>query len=406
MAICGFPSSAYAESSAIVPEPNKSPQFAPPNQAASPADGATATLYENLRQVWENCNRIKSTSIDVLSEGRNAPARRKWLDYDVSTLRDDLDGLKTYSSKITLPSSVSTAATSSWQTIQSKIARLDELVVSLANDVQTVKSPTDDSYPPHFWKPATELSRAAAELDSSLLGIFSLLNASLDQASQPAGSLAASAQAAQNETALVSGSGSSLKGYASAVAAETGIKQLDESTKRVSKACWGLFGELERWNLLYGQPPAGGIGDMFYGGGLTKEEVLSQYKYLPQFTFTNAPYVMLYSYRLPPRQNMLAYYTGNIGKLLNLIEADMNNMQFPADRKLAVAGPWEDSKKLFIDCRTKYLSLYNAVNNTSDERLKKNIREDQVALGQPVMDIYADMAKLRDALSDLNKLVQ
>jgi hypothetical protein len=115
---------------------------------------------------------------------------------------------------------------------------------------------------------------------------------------------------------------------------------------------------------------------------------------------------MLYSYRLPPRQNMLAYWTGKIGKLLNLIEADMNDMHFPADRKLAVAGPWEDTKKLFIDCRSKYLALYTAVNNTNDERLKKNIREDQVSLGQPVMDIYADMAKLRDALNDLSKLAE
>jgi hypothetical protein len=38
--------------------------------------------------------------------------------------------------------------------------------------------------------------------------------------------------------------------------------------------------------------------------------------------------------------------------------------------------------------------------------LAKNIREDQVLMGQPVMAIYSDMAKLRDALADLGKLLK
>lgn len=382
--------------------PSAAVQAVPASQSSAPA-GSTAAVYQDMKQLWENCSRIKATAIDLLSEGRNAAARKKWVDYYLSLLQEDLAGLKTASANLVIPANEAAAVDSQWKASQESIGKLSDLVAVLATELQKVKSPTDETYPPQFWKPASEVSQAAEKLDSSLLTIFSALDAGQDQSS-PAAS-AAIAKLTSQVHADAANRTAPLKGYAKAVAAETGIKHLDEASKRVAKACWGLFGELERWNLLYGQPPAGGIGDMLYGGGLTKQELYSQYKYLPQFTFTNAPYVMLYSYRLPPRQNMLAYHTTQIGKLLNLMDSDMNDLQIPADRQLALSGPWENAKEIFVDCRTKYLALYNAVNTTNNERLKKNIREDQVTLGQPVMAIYADMAKLRDALADIDKLL-
>jgi len=371
------------------------------SSSSSAADKSTGATYQDMRELWENCERIKSTSIDILAEGRNAPARKKWLDYYLSLLQNDLNTLKTASS--TLSVSQFAGLDAPWKSSQDDIAKLGELVDALAKDLQTVKSPTDDTYPAHYWKPASELKQGAEKLDASLLAIFSSLNTAIDQSNPDGKSTIANAAAQAADGALPK---EPLKGYATAVRAETGVKQLEDAAKQVSKSCWGLFGELERWNLLYGNPPAGGIPDGFYGGGLTKQEIMTEFKYLPQFTFTNPPYVMLYSYRLPPRQNMLAYHTTNIGKVLNMMEADLNDMKIPADRQLATAGPLDDAKRTFLDCRKNYLSLYNAVNNTDDKRLQKNIREDQLLMGQPVSSIYSDMAKLRDALADLGKLLK
>ncbi|MBX9685408.1 MAG: hypothetical protein K2X27_01825, partial [Candidatus Obscuribacterales bacterium] len=347
-----------------------------------------------------SCNHVKATCTDILNEGRNSPARKKWLDFYLSSLQDDMNSLKSASAAISSPAEASSSMPASWKDTHAAIQSLTELVASLALPVQAAKSPTDDTYPPRFWKPASELALAADKLDASLMSIFSVLDASLDQSSPDTLAQINSLASAPNASAAA------LQGHATAIAADTGVKQLADASKKVSKACYGLFGELERWNLLYGKPPAGGIGDMLYGGGLTQQEIYSQYKYLPQFTFTNAPYVMLYSYRLPPRQNMLAYHTAEIGKVLNLMESDLNEMQIPADRKLAMSGPLEDSKKLFLDARNKYLALLNLVNNTSDARLQQNIREDQVTIGEPVMAIYSDMSKMRDALLDIGKILK
>ncbi|MBX9718478.1 MAG: hypothetical protein K2X36_06500, partial [Microbacteriaceae bacterium] len=236
-------------------------------------------------------------------------------------------------------------------------------------------------------------------LDKALISVFSIMDKNVSQT-------APALKGAEVPTTSATSPREPLKGGTTMTDTSVGFKQVSDASSKISKACWGLFGELERWNLLYGKPPAGGIGDGFYGGGLTKQEVLSEYKYLPQFTFTNAPYVMLYSYRLPPRQNMLAYHTGKIGKLMNLMEQELNELQIPADRQQALAGPWEATKKLFVDSRNDYLALYNLVNNTTDERLAKNIRDDQTTFGQPIMGIYEDMAKMRDALDDIKKILQ
>ncbi len=369
-----------------------------------------ASAFANLRQLWEHNNHIKSTVLDILNEGRNSPARKKWVDYYASSLSADLKSLTDTQAKFALPQAFSSSLSSQWQSTQGIVNDLGSAVSKFNQAAQKVKAPTDQSYPPHFWGPAKEVKAAADNLDASIIAMFGALDQNLDQGASSSSAENSSAVAAAVQGAVPQTEGEAspqkLSGQASVIDAGSGFKQLSEASKQVGKACWGLFAELERWNMLYGNPPPQGIGSMLYGGGLTKEEVVSEYKYLPTFTFTSPPYLMLYSYRLPPRQNMLAYYTAKIGKLLNLIEADMNSIEIPQDRQEALAGPWENCKKLFLDCRSEYLDLYNKVNNTNDKRLKQNIREDQVAIGEPVMKIYSDMGKLQNTLADINKILK
>ncbi len=366
----------------------------------APATGAsTDAVYQDLRTMWDHCNNMKSTALDLLNEGRNAPSRQKWVAFYVSSAKDDLTILKNSAKALLIPDALKASFGSGWSDVQGSIAKLDELIPRLDSEAKGLKTPTDDKYPPVFWKTSSEFSKCADDLDKALISIFNALDASISKTGP-----SISSSSVPNTDG--SESDATLQGSARMVDEQVGFKKVGEASTKISKACWGLFGELERWNLLYGKPPAGGIPDGFYGGGLSSSEILSEYKYLPQFTFTNAPYVMLYSYRLPPRQNMLAYHTGQIGKLLNLMESELNDVQVPADRQMALAGPWDQTKKLFLDCRQNYLSLLNLVNNTTDDRLSKNIREDQITFGQPLMAIYGDMAKMRDSLNDIKKMIQ
>lgn len=363
---------------------------------------ANDSLFQNLRAFWEQCNNLRSTSQDLLNEGRNAPARKKWADYYLSTIQADVAELKKTANTLVFPDNLVSATSTTWKEAQATIQELDSSVADLNTDIQNLKSPTDDKYPATFWKPATRISDTADKLDKSLLAIYSIVEANVNQSQGKS--------ATNNQTSALNtdnaGKKEPLQGSATAMASNAGFKSIGDASTNISKACYGIFGELERWNLLYGKPPESGTADMFYGGGLTKEEIYSEYKYLPQFVFTNPSYVMRFSYRLPPRQNMLAYHTTQIGKLLNLMEAELNEVKNSADQEEIIAGPWEETKKLFLDSRQQYLALLDLVNNTSDARLRKNIREDQTTFGQPVMAIYSDMAKMRDSLSDINKLVQ
>lgn len=380
----------------------QAPNAAPTNvQAAALSTATTDTVFQDLRNLWDNCNRLKSTTMDIKNEGRNSPSRKKWMDYYLSNVKDDLAGIKSASAALHLPAPLAATVSSQWQDALNTIGQLDSQVAKLDAEVQNLKSPTDDKYPPAFWKPADELSQSAQKLDNVITALFSAADASLDQTNPANTALIADASHSQGSE---QSKAEPLKGQARMTEPNIGFKHISDASQHVSKACFSLFGELERWNLLYGKPPAGGIGDGFYGGGLTPSEVTSEYKYLPTFTFTNAPYVMLYSYRLPPRQNMLAYYTGQLGKLLNLMESELNDVQIPADRQQALSGPWNSVKQLFLDARAKYLDLYKQVNNTTDSRLQKNIREDQTSFGPPIMAIYSDMSKLRDSIDDLNKI--
>lgn len=364
-------------------------------------------LFHNLRTLWEQCNNLRSTSQDLLNEGRNAPARKKWADYYLSTIQADTTELKNIAAAFVFPADLASAASVPWQEAQATIKELDSVIANLNTDIQNLKSPTDDKYPATFWKPAERIADAASKLDKSILAIYGIIEANTKQNQDKLTTNNPAPQNKNNDADTKSGASQApLQGSAVAMASSAGFKSVGEASTKISKACYGIFGELERWNLLYGKPPENGIGDMFYGGGLTKQEIYSEYKYLPQFVFTNPSYVMRFSYRLPPRQNMLAYYTTQVGKLLNLMETELNEIKTVADQEEIIAGPWEETKKLFLDSRQQYLTLLNLVNNTSDARLRKNIREDQTTFGQPVMAIYSDMSKMRDSLNDINKMLQ
>src|SRR5438067_301862 len=64
--------------------------------------------YADLQEAWDNCFDIKTTCSDLLDEGRFAPARKKWVDYDVSLIQQSLENLKNAYEGTHLPSDVAT----------------------------------------------------------------------------------------------------------------------------------------------------------------------------------------------------------------------------------------------------------------------------------------------------------
>jgi hypothetical protein len=69
-------------------------------------------------------------------------------------------------------------------------------------------------------------------------------------------------------------------------------------------------------------------------------------------------------------------------------------------------GPWSEVHNIFSDLVAHYMELYHLVTEYNDERLKKNIREDQLRLGKSVIAIHDDMNKLGQVLSDVNAIVK
>jgi len=230
-----------------------------------------------------------------------------------------------------------------------------------------------------------------------LLVIYNILDSSPQNAVLSATEQAAGG--ASNTTAEIV-----LKGKASVDQSHRVFSELTDTTRRIGKSCFEFFGELERFNLLYAKAPKGEPANMFYGGAFTKQEVLSQYKYMPDLAFTTASYVKLNSYPIPPRKNMLSYYTDQIGTLLNLAESQVNSIQIPAGKEDAVSAPLKAIRAKFADARTQYLALYKLVEAASDQNLA-DIHADQATYGPPVMNIDHDMNDLQVAVNDLMTIV-
>jgi hypothetical protein len=241
-----------------------------------------------------------------------------------------------------------------------------------------MKSPTDDKYPAAFWAPARDLIHNATSFDQSLVKILATLEAGVPpQANAP-------------------------KLQASAVARAADLDGLTTATKKVIDNISHLSAELDRLNLGWGPPPKQPLQDEFYQGAFTKQEIMSQYKYMPSFVFTTDPEVARFTYRMPPRRNVLADYTNRIGKLLNLMDGELQNIQatISASNDQALAAPWKAMETTYIDARKQYMTLYQLVQTMTDDQLAKDIRGDQTIFGKPIIAMRNDMEQLRDAITD------
>jgi len=231
-------------------------------------------------------------------------------------------------------------------------------------------------------------------------------------ASATSGSPPHDAQSSQDSASLPAleqptgrSSGNPLKGQARRLDARAGTRLVAQTAKKIRASANSLVSELERWNLLWGEPPAGGTSNIRFGGGLTPAQVLTQFYYLPAFSFTMPSYSQ-FSYRLPPRHKFLAYYTRETGKLINLMNREIEATSFTREQMAVANGPWSEVHNIFSDLVAHYMELYHLVTEYDDERLKKNIREDQLRFSKSVIAIHEDMNRLGSVLSDVNSIVR
>lgn len=336
--------------------------------------------YTDLQEVWDSCFSIRSTGSELLDEGRYAPARQKWVDYYASTIEQAVANAKAAYGATQLPADVAGNAGSAWTSAANAIAAMEPKLQELKNIAATMKTPTDDKYPAAFWKPARDIMNSASDLDKAIVQVLG----AMEQSGIP--------QPTKN----------SVTGGVTFTAKSTDVEALANASKKIDDVTQHLFAELDRFNLGFGPPPTQPLKNEFYQGAFTKQEILSQYKYMPSFVFTTDPEVARFTYRLPPRKNMLATYARQLGKLLNLMDGDMLSLQTAVNGSgnQALTGPWKKMADQYVDARTQYLSLYNLLNTTTDDQLKVDIRDDQTKFGTPVVKIRDDMDRFRDAMND------
>lgn len=200
--------------------------------------------------------------------------------------------------------------------------------------------------------------------------------------------------------------GEPLKASAQMIKATVAIRGIGEAADKIKHTSLDMIGELERWNLLWGHPAQDQSGNMLWGGGFTKEEVLEQYRKFPTTVFTTPEYVELYSYRLAPRKKWLAMYLRQIGQLINLMQAEINDAAIPPEKQSAVADLWSQVEAIAKDVEKNYMTAYNLVESTDDQKLNQSVRQDQVTIGAPIVAIHDDVDKLHKVLQDLYKVVR
>jgi hypothetical protein len=359
------------------PLPTSIASSALPTVAGNQAPQATA--YASLQQTWDDCASIKSNCSELLDEGRFAPARKKWVDYYTSNLSTAVSDLQKVFSQTQFSPDLKSSVQGQWQSAGASIDTLQKQIQALQSVASSVKDPTDDKYPAAFWGPARDLLHTANDLDKSLVSILAILD---------------------NSTNAVPVN--NLKGSVSNEPSMGSLEGLVKASQKIGDNCTQMAGELERMNLSFGKAPSGPLTNEFYQGAFTKQEILSQYKYMPSFVFTTDPSVARFTYRMPPRRNMLAQYTMQIGKLLNIMDSELQDIQstMPPAKKDALSAPWQSIEKNFIDARNQYLTLYNLLKTTTDDKLAADIRQDETTFGPPVMALRRDMSQLRDAVND------
>jgi hypothetical protein len=341
--------------------------------------------YADLQEAWDNCFDIKNTCADLLDEGRFAPARKKWVDYDVSMIQQSLDNLKNAYDGTHLPGDVAGGTNAAWTAAGGAIDAMQKNLQQLQSVDAGLKSPTDDAYPAKFWSPTRDIMNGAVDLDKSLVTVLG----ALEGASPP-----------QVASGKLQG-GVQIAGKADVDGLATAIKKISDATQHMAS-------ELDRFNLSWGKAPTQPLQNEFYQGAFTKQEILSQYKYMPSFVFTTDPSVARFTYRLPPRKNVLALYTNQIGKLLNLMDSDMLNLQSAINSTTdqSLTAPWQEMEKKYIDARAQYMALYNLINSTTDADLAKDIRGDQSTFGKPMVALRNDIDQFKSAMNDFLALAR
>jgi hypothetical protein len=198
----------------------------------------------------------------------------------------------------------------------------------------------------------------------------------------------------------------SLHGYARKLKLSTGLKAVNRSAAKLQRTSLNMMGELERFNLFWGNPPEDYNPDMFWGGALTKEQVLEEFLRFPTLVFTTPSYVMRFSYRQPPRKKFLVYYARQLGTEINSVWRDLSETELPADKRSALAGPWTDLMLLFKDVQANYMRLYHELEATPPGTLKGDISEHRKRFGPPLLEIYNGVYRLKAAAERVRQVAQ
>jgi hypothetical protein len=278
----------------------------------------------------------------------------------------------------------------SWADAGAAIDKMQQQVTQLQTVATNLKSPSDDKYPAAFWSPARDILHSAADLDKSLISVLSALDNSGAAAPMTLSSAGTAGGTGRLHGRVIGGdSTGSFEGVVTA-------------SQKITDITLHMASELDRFNLSFAKAPTQPLQNEFYQGAFTKQEILSQYKYMPSFVFTTDPSVARFTYRLPPRRNMLAHYAVQIGKLLNIMDSELLSIEanFPASKKDALAAPWEAVKQKYVDARNQYLTLYNLLQKATDAQLAQNIALDQTTYGAPLIAIRNDMSQMREAIND------
>jgi len=78
----------------------------------------------------------------------------------------------------------------------------------------------------------------------------------------------------------------------------------------------------------------------------------------------------------------------------------------PPQKQEELSGPMSEVQNLFKAVISSYMDLLKMVNQATDARLKKNIRQDELDFGKPTVAIYDDSEKLRSVLTDVKQIVR
>ena len=393
-----------------VPVPAARPTAGSAEPVRSPDKPAATSLqqtYDGLQGLWEAIYKTRDVAQDLVSQGKYWAPRKDWLEYYTAVIGQGIGIIQQEVNNTQVPPDRQAALSDDWNQMGVIVQDLNSRYRELQNSVNVDQSQLVGA---PFHAPAKAIEEDAQKLDRLVLDIYSKLC--------PAGAAAACRQAqgmAGSNLSLVglnaggdsaTASAVTLKGGAQVLEANAGVTAIDQAADKMHKAAFGLINELERWNLLWGQPPPGGPANYLYGGGFTPKEIESQYRYLPEVAFTFPSYVQRFSYRLPPRENMLVMYTTEIGKLINLMNREIDETLLPPQKQEELSGPMSEVQNLFKAVISSYMDLLKMVNQATDARLKKNIRQDELDFGKPTVAIYDDSEKLRSVLTDVKQIVR